>query len=79
MEVEIPHDEVIQVVLIGVVALVEHDKVELLHAEEAVHEEVVELLGHADEHIVGSEFVGPGERLLEIAGLFLAAVVAAHY
>lgn len=75
MEEEIPHDEVIQVVLISVMALVKHYKVKFFHFEEPMHEKVVKFLGHTYENVVTSELVLPCEVILKIARLFLATVI----
>lgn len=46
MEPEVSHDKIVGVILIGMMALVKDQKVDLLHMHESVHEQVVKLVGN---------------------------------
>ena len=43
-----------------------------------MHEQVIELLSHANKHIMGSELMHPSEIVLKIASLFLPTVISTY-
>lgn len=77
---EVPHNEIVQVVLVRVVALIKDDQSNFLHFDEAMHQQVVELLSHCDEHIMFREFFTPSLQLGVVLGAaLLSTEVASHH
>lgn len=59
MKEKISHYQVVKMVLVRVMALVEHNHVYFFHFCKSVHKEVVKLLGHCYKYIVGVKFFSP--------------------
>ena len=78
MEPEVPHDQVVRVVLTCMVTLVKDQQVDLFHVHEAVHEQVVKLVCDDDQDVLFGELVAPLLRVAIVIVLLLSAVVAAH-
>ena len=77
MEPEVPHDQVVRVILVRVVTLVKNEQVDLLHVHEAVHEQVVELVGDDDENVLLGQLHAPLFWVPIVIVLLLSTVVAA--
>lgn len=60
---EISHDQIVQVVLVSVMALIENDQSDFLHFNEPVHQQVVEFLSHRHKDVVLSELFTPSIKL----------------
>ena len=56
---KVPHDQVIQVVLVCMVAFIENYQCDFLHLDEAVHQQVIKFLCHRDENVVLCELLTP--------------------
>lgn len=78
MEEKVLHDQVVEVLLVGMMALIKHDQVYLVDFDEPVHQEVVELLRHGNEDVSLLEFSPP--RLIVVPGFltFYPTVVSAN-
>lgn len=64
VEEEVGHNQVVVVALVGMVALVEDNHVELLDFHQAVHQDVVQLLLSKNHHVECLQLVPPGFVLL---------------
>ena len=74
---EVAHDQVVRVVLVRVMTLIKNEQIDLLHVHEAVHEQVVELVGDDDENVLLGQLHAPLLRVPVVIVLLLSAVVAA--
>ena len=48
VEEEISHDQIVRMILIGVMALVKHKHVDIIHMHEPMSQEIVEFVGNDD-------------------------------
>jgi hypothetical protein len=78
VEEEVAHNQVVEVVLVCVVALVENNNRNFIHLNKTVHEQIVELLGHCHENVVFLKLLAPSLQLRVILAAFLFPMVTTH-
>jgi hypothetical protein len=78
VEIKVPHDKVVQMILISVMAFIKYHKVKFLHFEETMHEKIIKLFSHTNEDVMTREFVLPCEVIFKIARLLLSSMVPAN-
>jgi len=76
---EVPHDQVVQVILVSVMTFVKYYQINLFHLCEAMHEQIIKLLSHSNEDIMFIKLFSPGFKLgVVFATLFLPTKVSSH-
>ena len=59
MKEKVSHNEVVRMVLIGVVALIKDQKVDLFHMHKSMSEQVIKLVGNHDQNILFEQLLAP--------------------
>ena len=59
MKEKVSHNEVVRMVLIGVVALIKDQKVDLFHVHKSMSEQVIKLVGNHDQNILFEQLLAP--------------------
>ena len=57
--VEVCHDQVVQMLLVGMMSLIQYKHVQVLHFDVPVHQEVVELPSYENENVIVAELLDP--------------------
>ena len=65
-------------VLIGVVALIKDQKIDLFHVHKSMSEQVIKLVGNHDQNILFEQLLAPQLGIWVASTLLLAAVVATY-
>jgi len=56
---KVSHNEVVRMVLIGVVAFIEDQKVDLFHVHKSMSKQVIKLVGNHDQNILFKQLLAP--------------------
>ena len=59
MKEKVSHNEVVRMVLIGVMALIKDQKVDLFHVHKSMSEQVIKLVGNHDQNILFEQLLAP--------------------
>ena len=70
---KVAHDQVVEVILIGVMALVEHYQIDLLHFCKSMHKQIIKFLSHCNEDIVFIKLLSPSLEFRVVLTTFLLA------
>ena len=57
--VEVCHDQVVEMLLVGMMGLIQYEHVQVLHLDVPVHQEVIELPRNENENIIIAELLDP--------------------
>lgn len=68
---EVPHYQIIKVVLVGVVALIKYHQCNFLHLYKTMHKKIIKLFCHCNKYIVHRKLQPPGLKL----GVILTAAL----